>query len=71
MCTLNLALRGVHTHSKGARGVRSMVRHSEVWLVCTQYEYKLYRYSVGKGARRWLCTVATEYSMGHTDYCTW
>jgi hypothetical protein len=68
---LNLSLRGVHTHSKVARGVCSMVRHSEVWLVCTQYEYELYHYNAGKGARRWLCMVATEYSMEHIDYCMW
>jgi hypothetical protein len=30
MRVLNLALHGVHTHSKGARGVHGMVRHSEV-----------------------------------------
>jgi hypothetical protein len=66
---LNLALHGVHTHSKGAHGVHIMVKHSEFWLVHTQYEYELYRYSAGRDARRWLCMVEKEYSMEHTYYC--
>jgi hypothetical protein len=57
MHTLNLALRGVHTHSNGARGVHSIAKHRGVWLVHAQYEYKLSRDSVINGARRLLCTV--------------
>jgi hypothetical protein len=49
---LNLALRGVHTHNNGARGVCSIAECRGVWLVPAQYEYKLSHDSVVNGVRR-------------------
>jgi hypothetical protein len=42
----------VHRHNNGARGVRNIAERRGVWLVCTQYEYKLSRDSVVNGAPR-------------------